>query len=114
MKWNHRLLSATAISLGVILTGCSSSFTNVSPQPPQNYTRLGKATGSGCGSLGALATAYYFIPMGINTRVEKAYKDALQSVPGATGLVDVTAQENWYWWLIGTARCVTITGEAIK
>jgi len=23
-------------------------------------------------------------------------------------------QEDWFWWLIGTARCVTITGDAIK
>jgi hypothetical protein len=35
------------------------------------------------------------------------------SVPGATALIDVTMQEDWYWWFIGTARCVTVKGEAI-
>jgi hypothetical protein len=75
---------------------------------------MGKATGSDCGSLGILSTAYYAIPMGLNSRVENAYNNAVASVPGATSLVDVTIQEDWYWWLIGTARCVTISGEAIK
>ncbi len=61
-----------------------------------------------------LATAYYFIPVGLNSRDERAYNAAVASVPGATALVDVTMHENWYWWLLGTARCVTISGEAIK
>ena len=86
----------------------------VSPQPPAEYARLGPAEGKACGSLGVVATAYYVIPMGLNGRVERAYANALESVPGATALVDVTYSEDWTWWLIGTARCVTITGEAIK
>jgi len=52
--------------------------------------------------------------MGINSRAEKAYSDAVSKAPNATALTNVTIQENWYWWLIGTARCVTVTGEAIK
>jgi len=75
---------------------------------------LGKATGSACGSHGILLSGYYFIPMGLNSRDERAYKNAVDSVPGATGLVNVTIQEDWYWWLIGTAHCVKVTGEAIK
>jgi hypothetical protein len=66
------------------------------------------------GALGIVSTAYYFIPMGLNGRVQRAYDEAVASVPGATGLVDVTIKENWYWWLIGTARTVTVTGEAIR
>jgi hypothetical protein len=75
---------------------------------------LGTTTGQACGSLGIVATAYYAIPMGLNSRVENAYIDALNKVPGASSLINVTMQENWGWWLLGTARCVTITGEAIK
>lgn len=113
MKWNLSLF-AIVIALSATLTGCSSGFVTVSPEPPQNYTRIAKAEGSACGSLGALATAYYFIPMGINSRMERAYSDALHSVPGSIALVDVTVQEDWYWWFAGTARCVTITGVAVK
>lgn len=108
------ILTIMAITASYLLAGCASGFTNVAPSPPAQYSRLGPATGSACGSLGIAGTAYYFIPMGINGRVERAYNDAVASVPSATALVDVTMQENWYWWLIGTARCVTVTGEAIR
>jgi len=113
MRGNHRSLSILAVA-SVALGACASGFATVAPEPPQQYSRMGKATGSDCGSLGILSTAYYAIPMGLNSRVENAYNNAVASVPGATSLVDVTIQEDWYWWLIGTARCVTISGEAIK
>ena len=105
----------TAFLLATLfITGCSSSLTAVSPTPPAKYEKLGPVSGSATGSIGILATAYNFIPMGLNTRVERAYQDALSKAPGATSLMDVTYQETWYWWVIGTARKVTITGEAIK
>jgi hypothetical protein len=103
-----------ALASVAILGGCASGFTTVAPTPPQQFTRLGHAEGSACGSLGVLATAYYFVPMGLNGRVERAYNNALESVPGATALVDVTVKEDWAWWIIGTARCVKVSGEAIK
>ena len=103
-----------AVAASAVLAGCASGFTTVAPAQPQHYSRLGKASGSACGSLGIIASAYYFIPMGANTRIERAYENAVASVPGATALVDVTVSEDWFWWVIGTARCVTVSGEAIK
>lgn len=100
--------------LAVMLAGCASKPFNVTPLPPAKYQVLGKAEGKGCGSLGVLATLYYFVPIGLNDRVERAYQDALASVPGSTGLVNVSVVEHWDWWLIATRRCVTITGDAIK
>ncbi len=96
------------------ITGCTSGFTNIAPTPPKHYEKLGPATGKASGSLGILTTAYYGIPMGLNTRVDRAYANALQSVPGATSLIDVTFEESWFWWVIGTGRTVTLSGEAIK
>lgn len=109
--------SAIAGSLlcgAALVGGCASGFTTVAPQPPAQYEKLGPASGSASGSLGILGTAYYFIPMGVNSRVERAYNDAVASVPGATGLIDVTIDENWWWWVIGTGRTVTVSGEAIR
>lgn len=102
------------LAMAMLLAGCASGVTKVAPMPPSQYERLGKATGTACGSLGFLATAYYAVPLGLNSRVERAYADALSKVPGATALIDVTYQEDWAWWLFGTARCVTVTGEAVK
>jgi len=102
------------VSLCVALTSCSSELYTIYKTPPKKYEKLGRVTGTATGSLGVIATAYYAIPMGLNTRTERAYSDALSKAPGATSLIDVTYEESWYWWLIGTARKVTISGEAIK
>ena len=96
------------------IIGCASKYTTIAPTPPKKYEKLGYTSGSASGSLGVLGTAYYFIPMGLNSRVERAYENALNNSPGATGLINVTLQESWFWWVIGTNRVVTISGEAIK
>jgi uncharacterized membrane protein YecN with MAPEG domain len=98
----------------MMFSGCSSHQVSIEKAPPVKYEKLGEAKGEGTGSLGLAATAYYFIPMGLNSRSEKAYNNALESVPGATGLMNVTYQEDWMWWVLGTARTVKITGDAIK
>jgi hypothetical protein len=105
---------AAVVFCSAILQGCSSAPVNISPLPPAKYEVLGKATGSACGALGIVATAYYAIPMGLNSRVENAYQDALSSVPGATGLINVEISENWFWAAVVTVRCTTIKGDAIK
>ena len=103
----------TALSL-LVFSGCSSKEVTIENKQPVKYEVLGKATGTGSGSLGTLGTAYYFIPLGLNDRTERAYAEAIRSVPGATGLINVTYSEDWFWWIIGTNRTVTITGDAIR
>lgn len=100
--------------MAVLVSGCASDFTKVAPRPPEKFQKLGQASGSACGTLFIDGTAFNFIPVMLNSRVERAYADAVQSVSGATGLVNVTMQENWFWWVLGSTRCVTITGEAIR
>lgn len=114
MKWTKRMACATALAVVALVGGCASGYTRVASRPPPSYTSLGTVTGSACGSLGVVSTAYYVIPIGLNSRVQRAYIDALSKAPGATALINVTVREDWYWWLIGTARCVKVTGEAVK
>lgn len=110
-----RLISSVLLAgLISLACGCTSGRTLLTHAPTDNYQRLGPVAGKACGSLGVFATAYYFIPMGLNSRYERAYSDAIAKAPGATGLIDVTLREDWYWWFVGTARCVTLNGEAIK
>jgi len=97
-----------------LLAGCVSDPVTVAPAPPFQYERLGQASGEACGMLGFLATAYHVAPLGLNSRVERAYRKAVESVPSATALVDVTMKEDWFYAIVGTFRCVTITGVAIK
>jgi hypothetical protein len=107
----HRIV-IFAVLLAV--QGCASSPVNITPLPKSQTETIGRATGTACGSLGLLGTAYYFVPMGLNSRVERARIRALESVPGATNLQNVEISEDWYWWIIGTVRCTTISGDAIK
>jgi hypothetical protein len=116
-----RMIDVEARFMGVFLmitlmaaAGCAGAYKTVLPTPPDHFQKLGAAKGEACGSILLLFTAYNFIPVSLNDRVENAYQNALASVPGATALINVTMQENWYWWVIGSAKCVTITGEAIR
>ncbi|WP_211254781.1 hypothetical protein [Nevskia soli] len=109
-----RRRTLAALCAGLALAGCASDPVMVAPAAKAGFRNLGPAEGSACGSLLIIATAYNFIPAGLNSRVERAYANALQSVPGATSLINVKMQENWYWFVLGTMRCVTITGEAVK
>jgi len=108
------ILVALLVAATVFVGGCSSRFTNIAPEPPKKFEKLGHVSGTASGSLFILGTPGNFIPVVLNSRVARAYNNALESVPGATGLMDVTIKENWFWWLLGSTRSVTITGEAIR
>ncbi|MCP5148194.1 MAG: hypothetical protein H6989_07405 [Pseudomonadales bacterium] len=82
--------------------------------PPEQYQKLGYTSGDACGALLLGDWLLAFMPIGLSDRVEDARADAIAKVPGATDLVNVSVKETWYYWLIGTSRCVTISGEAIK
>lgn len=100
-----------------LFTGCASGLQTVAPTPPEKFERLGYAKGEATGGLWVFfypSPALQFIPIGLNDRVERAYGEAISSVPGATGLINVTYQESWYWYVFGTAWKVRISGEAIR
>jgi len=96
------------------LCACSSNLQPVTRPLPAGYEKLGHAQGKACGAIVGGPTAYNFIPILLNSRGERAYQKALASVPGATALIDVTMQEDWYWLVAFSMRCVTCTGEAIR
>ncbi len=110
MKTSMRyLILAGAFLVAVLAVGCSSPSVLIVPKPPANMQKLGRVEGSAVGSV-----FNAFFPIGENTRTKRAYKAALAQAPGATALTDVTLQENWYYYGLGTMRIVTISGEAVK
>jgi hypothetical protein len=106
-------LSIRAMALAVALApsslACAGSFQTVAPAIADRYERLGEVRSEACGSLVLGA-----IPAALNSRVARAYAQALGQRAGATALVDVTLTERWFYWLFGTTRCATISGVAIK
>lgn len=97
-----------------LIAGCASEYVMIAPAAPAKYELLGRAEGSACGSLLVDGTAYNIFPVMLNSRVQRAYDNAVKSVPGATGLIYVTMREDWYYWILGSSRCVTISGQAIR
>lgn len=106
--------TGACIALALLLTACAGAPVKVAPLPPAKYQVLGKAEGTGCGFIALLGTATNVVPIALNGRVESAYQAALASVPGATSLINVSISENWAWLVLGTQRCTTVRGDAIK
>ena len=98
----------------IAISGCASSWVAVAPALPDEVERLGPASGEACGDLYLFTTPTQFLARGWNERLERAYAEAVASVPGARALADVTYRERWYWWVLASRRCVTLRGEAIR
>ena len=102
------------VIVAIFTAGCSSDMVTIVPRPPDNAKVIASVEGTGSGTLCIGYSPLSFVPICLNGRVESAYRDALSKAPGATGLRNVTLQEDWYWIVVGTLRYVTITGEAVK
>ena len=68
---------------------------------------MGSTSGGGCGLL------FGFIPIAVNGRTERAYRQAVKD-GGGTGVPDTTLTDSWYWTPIGTLLCTRIEGTAIR
>jgi hypothetical protein len=94
-----------------VVSGCASEPFLVAPaRVPAHYERLGSTSGEACGAL-----IVYALPIMMNSRVERAYADALLKAPGATALLNVELTESWYIWpVLGHSHCVILEGTAIR
>lgn len=102
------------LSACIVLAGCSSMTVQVAPLPPEKYEKLGATYGRACGSLILGDWVLAFIPIELDDRVARARDQAISRVPGATDLVNVSIRDSWFYWAIGSTRCTTVSGEAIK
>jgi hypothetical protein len=100
--------------IAFLLQGCTSAPVNVFPLPPAHYKILGRVTGIGCGTLALAGVVINFIPINDNSRLARAYQQAVGTLPGATSLINVDVREDWFWWVIATTRCTLVTGDAIR
>lgn len=96
------------------IASCTSGEILIQPKLTGNEKTIQRVTGEACGFMGLLATAYYFVPIMQNSRVERAYQNAIAQAPGATGLTNISIEEKWSWVVLGTLRCLKISGDAVK
>jgi hypothetical protein len=92
----------------VAIAGCSSPFTKIAPAPPIAYEPTRQAEGGACGAL-----LLGVIPIGVNSRMERAYQEALKNA-GATGLTDTKVTDRWYWIYLGDLVCTDVEGMGFR
>ena len=108
MRRNRAVLHILS-SIAVLATSaCSSAPTMVAPNPGPHYEVLGKTHASACGF-----ALFGFIPIGMNSRTERAYAAALKK--GGTGLINTELQTQWWVIpLIGHIHCTQIRGTEVR
>ena len=101
-----RFLAAAAIAAGI--SACSGPWVNVAPVPPTSYSEVGPASAEACGML-----LFWAIPVSLNDRVERAYREALKT-RDATTLTETKLRERWYFAAVGEVICTTIEGTGLR
>ena len=91
------------------LVACVSSPLEIKTAPiAANEKSFGEASGSATGIL-----LFGFIPIGQNSRFQKAYDQAVQTHSGTTRLVDPVIEEQWFWGVVLEGFVFKITGTAV-
>jgi hypothetical protein len=109
------LIKAAALLLALAASSaCSSGWVDLSPVPPAGYTNLGPAEGEACATHLLALPWHQLFAIGASDRLQRAREAAIASVPGATGLVDVTLQERWSYWGLFSRRCAIVRGDGIR
>ncbi len=90
-------------------TACNSVQVNIDTGPLlENEQILENTLGQGTGVL-----LFGLIPIGQNDRFETAYSRAVNNVPGATRLTNVSIQEKWFWAWILNGYKFRVKGTAV-
>lgn len=114
MKNKLMLRITFAVLLISFGAGCSSRLEVIVDSPKVGQESLGFVSGDACGALILGHPALAVIPIALNGRIYRARQEALKKAPGATRLIDVSIDESWFWWILGTSRCTTVSGEAVR
>lgn len=101
---------ATLLALLFLLSSCTGVPLKIPTEPlRQNEQSLGPVEGSATGIM-----LFNVFPIGQNGRFGSAYAEALAKREGATRLIDIEIQENWFWAYILNGYSFTVRGTAVK
>ena len=103
------LLVALLVPSVFMFAGCTSAplFIHAAPVDESEET-LGAVEGKSMGFM-----LFEVIPIGQNTRFQRAYADAL-SKSGGTRLVGISIKERWFWAGIGNGYIFKVSGLAVR
>ncbi|TGN01850.1 hypothetical protein [Leptospira yasudae] len=104
------------LSIGLLSAalGCSSEYVVIQPSLNGEEKSIGRVQGTACGFLGFIVPWYTFFPMTQNSKLNRAYFEAVKQAPGAKGLKNIHIEEYWFWAVAGMVQCMTISGDAVR
>jgi hypothetical protein len=98
--------------VGFFVFGCASDPLKISTlqnkTPDKDYQVLGPAEGGAAGIM-----LFNLIPIGQNSRFERAYEEAVKS-KGGDRLIDPVITENWFWAVVLNGYVTKISGTVVK
>ncbi|TGL78714.1 hypothetical protein [Leptospira yasudae] len=112
MKQTFRFILAILIIFSSF--HCSSEYVVIQPSLSGEEKSIGRVQGTACGFLGFIVPWYTFFPMTQNSKLNRAYFDAVKQAPGAKGLKNIHIEEYWFWVVAGMVQCMTISGDAVR
>ena len=93
-----------------LLVGCRGLPLAIPTEPLQPGEEvLGEVEGSATGLM-----LFQLIPIHQNERFQTAYERALGKKKGATRLIDLTIQEDWFWAWVLNGYTTHIRGTAVR
>ena len=102
-----RAVIIVAATVLVLNAGCSSNVVRVGPRPAPDATLGQNVEASGCGLL-----FLDLFPIGVNSRTERAYKNAVGT---GSGLADTQIRNYWFYFpFLGNVLCTTIKGTVVR
>ena len=96
----------------LLLSSCGHTTGGVAsstePLAPGSYKELGWVHGQDCANwlLG-------FIPLGNGNETKDAVADAMTKKPGASALVNVSADTYYQWFIVFSRACTQVQGVAV-
>lgn len=98
-----------ALLVVLALAACSSApLTIQTASIGPNERILGDVNGSAVGLM-----LFQIVPIGQNSRFDRAYASALSHTPGATRIVNPTIRENWFWAYLLNGYVFHVSGTAV-
>ena len=100
------------ILVGFFIFGCASNPLKISTlqnkTSDKDYQVLGPGEGGAVGIM-----LFNLIPIGQNSRFERAYEEAVKS-KGGDRLIDPVITEKWFWGVVLNGYITEISGTVVK
>jgi hypothetical protein len=108
--------AASALVAAAVLPACETDFVTIAPEVSTQSEVIGHVQGNSYRHLLLGTPSYNLIPIGWSGCTTRACEEALAAAPEGEGVAlrNVTVREDWFWWVLGSAREFNIEGDVVR